>query len=84
MLNKNNVNLSFFQSALEHVRLERDAAISQLSATRAALRDAADKISRSNRRKQKVEKAIVDQLSKTRTVLRKAQDNLEGCSSENN
>jgi len=70
------------QEELVLTRLERDAALSKLHTTRGALKDAAERISKNNRRKKKVEEAIVQQLTKTRTVLKKAQDNLEGCSTE--
>jgi len=69
------------QEDLRLARLERDAALQKLKSTQSALNQAADKISRSNKRKKKVEAAIVDQLTKTRTVLEQAQTNLESCSS---
>lgn len=51
------------------VKLERDAALAKLRTTRGALKDAAERINKNNRRKKKVEEAIVDQLTKTRQVL---------------
>ena len=64
-------------SELEQVRLERDAALAKLAATRATLVNTAEKLSASNKRKKAVEKAICKELTKTHRVLEKTKTNLE-------
>ena len=49
---------------------------SKLTATRAALQQALDKLSRADQRKVRVERAIYRQLSKTHDILRRAKNNL--------
>merc|ERR1712083_647709 len=69
------------RAELDRGRAERDAALEKLGKTRTALKDTADKLSLSNRRKNQVEKAICKQLTKTHDVLKKAKGNLENYSS---
>jgi len=71
------------RAELARVQAERDAALLKLGKTRIVLKDTADKLSLSNRRKNQVEKAICKQLTKTHDVLKKAKGNLENYSSEN-
>ena len=49
---------------------------SKLTATRAALQQALDKLSRADRRKARVERAVYRQLSKTHDMLRRTKSNL--------
>ncbi|XP_043230573.1 plectin-like [Amphibalanus amphitrite] len=63
-------------SEAERLRQERDMMHSKLTATRAALQQALDKLSRADQRKARVERAIFRQLSKTHDILRRAKNNL--------
>ena len=63
-------------SDAERLRHERDMMHSKLTATRAALQQALDKLGRADQRKARVERAIYRQLSKTHDILRRAKNNL--------
>ena len=70
------------QSEVARLRSERDAALQKLLKTRSVLKETAEKLSTSNKRKTQVEKAICKQLTKTHDVLKKAKGNLASCSGE--
>jgi len=70
------------QSEVARLRSERDAALHKLLKTRSVLKETAEKLSTSNKRKTQVEKAICKQLTKTHDVLKKAKGNLASCSGE--
>lgn len=65
----------------QQLRQERDNLSEKLASTKDTLKDALEKLSRANQRKESVERAICKQLTKTHHVLKKAKGNLKQANS---